>query len=123
MNGSEQGPTLSTGRVSAATIDAAGWGLFFIWVGIAFLTHVGWGVGLLGVGILALGAQAARKYFALKLDRFGLVLGIVCVAAGVLLLLDIRADTAPVLAGLMPLLFIVVGIAILVSVWRRRPRE
>jgi len=123
MNTGEQGQTKEPGRVSAATIDAAGWGLFFIWVGIAFLTHVGWGVGLLGVGIIALGAQAARKYFALKLDRFGLALGIVFVAAGVLLLLDIRADTAPILAGLIPLLFIVVGIAILASVWRRRPRD
>jgi len=104
-------------------IDAAGWGLFFIWIGVAFLTHVGWGVGLLGVGIIALGAQAARKYFALNVDRFGLVLGTVFVAAGVLLLLDIHADTAPIPAMLVPLLFIVVGVAILVSVWRRRPRD
>jgi len=44
MNTSEPGRTMETGRVSAAMIDAAGWGLFFIWVGIAFLADVGWGV-------------------------------------------------------------------------------
>jgi len=123
VNSSEQGPTVPTGRVSAAMIDAAGWGVFFIWVGVAFLAHVGWGVGLLGVGIIALGAQAARKYFALKADRFGLVLGICFAAAGVLQLLDIHMDKAPFWAGLVPLLFIVVGVAVLVSVWRRRPKD
>lgn len=39
-----------------------------MWVGVAFLAAVGWGVGLLGVGIIALGGQATRKYFALKLE-------------------------------------------------------
>jgi len=114
---------METKRVSAAMIDAAGWGLFFIWVGVAFLGDVGWGVGLLGVGVIALAAQAARKYFALKLDRFGLVLGIVFVVAGVSRFLDIRADTAQIPPGLVPLLLIVVGVAILVSAWRRRPRD
>ena len=123
MNTSEQGRTIETGRVSAAMIDAAGWGMFFIWVGVAFLADLGWGVGLLGVGIIALSGQAMRKYFALKLDRSGLVLGIFFVVAGVLRLLDIRADKAPIPAGLVPILCIVVGIAFLVSIWLRRPRD
>ena len=123
MNTSEQGRTIETGRVSAAMIDAAGWGMFFIWVGVAFLADVGWGMGLLGVGIIALSSQAMRKYFALKLDRSGLVLGIFFVVAGVLRLLDIRADKAPIPAGLVPILCIVVGIAFLVSIWLRRPRD
>jgi hypothetical protein len=114
---------MEEGRVSAAMIDAAGWGVFFIWVGIALLADVGWGVGLLGVGIIALGGQATRWYFALKLDRFGLVLGIVFVVAGVLRLLDLQADKAPIPAGLVPILCIVVGLAFLVSVWLRRPRD
>lgn len=44
------------------TLDAIGWGLFFIWVGIAFLTDVGWGVGCIGVGVIILGMLGVRQY-------------------------------------------------------------
>lgn len=30
-------------HISSATIVSAGWGLFFIWVGIALAIDVGWG--------------------------------------------------------------------------------
>jgi hypothetical protein len=53
-------------------LDAAGWGVFFVWMGIALLADVGWGVGLLGVGIIARGGQLARRYFGIGLDGFGL---------------------------------------------------
>ena len=43
-------------------LDAAGWGLFFIWTGIAVLADVGWGVGLIGVGVIILGGLAAREF-------------------------------------------------------------
>ena len=42
-------------------LEATGWGLFFIWIGIAFLANFDFGLGLLGVGIITLGGQAARK--------------------------------------------------------------
>ena len=42
--------------------DAVGWGLFFIWIGIAILADVGWGVGLIGVGTIILGSLVAREY-------------------------------------------------------------
>ena len=63
-------------------LDEWGWGLFFIWVAIAFLANVGWGVGLMGVGIITLGEQAARVLFGLKLDGFWTVLGLVFVVSG-----------------------------------------
>ena len=43
-------------------LDAVGWGLFFIWIGIAVLADMGWGVGLIGVGLIILGALVAREY-------------------------------------------------------------
>jgi hypothetical protein len=43
-------------------LDAVGWGLFFIWIGVAVLADVGWGVGLIGVGLIILGGLAAREY-------------------------------------------------------------
>ncbi len=33
-------------------IEATAWGLFFVWVGIAFLANVSDGIGLLGVGVI-----------------------------------------------------------------------
>lgn len=42
-------------------LDAVGWGLFFVWIGVALLLEVGWGIGLLGVGIITLGGQAGRR--------------------------------------------------------------
>jgi hypothetical protein len=43
-------------------LDAVGWGLFFIWMGIAILADLGWGVGFLGVGLIILGSLGAREY-------------------------------------------------------------
>ena len=54
----------------AKKLDAAGWGLFFVWVGIALLADFHIGVGLLGIGIITLGGQAARKFLNLRLEWF-----------------------------------------------------
>ena len=89
-------------------LNAAGWGLFFIWIGVALFAHVGWGVGLLGVGIIMLGAQMTRKYFGLKLEGFGVVVGFFFFLGGVWELFDVQF-------GLLPILCIAVGIALLVS--------
>ena len=43
-------------------LDSIGWGLFFIWIGIAVLANVGWGIGLIGTGVIILGKLAAREY-------------------------------------------------------------
>jgi hypothetical protein len=47
-------------------LDAVGWGLFFIWIGVAVLADVGWGVGLIGVGLIILGALVAREYLSVS---------------------------------------------------------
>jgi hypothetical protein len=89
-------------------LDAVGWGLFFIWMGIAFLADVGWGRGLLGVGIITLGAQAARKYFGLKLEGFWLVIGFFFALGGVWAQHKIQFE-------LWPILCVIAGSASLVS--------
>lgn len=119
MNISEQGQTKEPGRISAGMIDAAGWGVFFIWVGIAFLANVGWGVGLFGVGVIALGVQLVRGLLALKADRWGLAFGTCLVVAGLLQWLAIPLGKAALLSWFIPAAFIALGVAILVSAWRR----
>jgi hypothetical protein len=96
-------------RKLARRIDAIGWGLFFIWIGIALLAHIGWGVGLIGVGIIILGGQVIRKSSGLKVAGFGIFIGFLFFLGGFGELLNIRFD-------LIPILCVVAGVALLVSV-------
>lgn len=109
-------------RTSVRNIDTIGWGLFFIWVGIAFLADLGWAVGILGVGILMIGAQVARSMLGLRVDFFGLVFGACLAGGGALRVLGISMDATPIAASIVPALLIVAGVAILLSAWRHRPR-
>jgi len=42
-------------------LDAIGCALFFIWMGIAILGNVGWGVGLIGVGVIIIGLVVVKE--------------------------------------------------------------
>jgi hypothetical protein len=92
-------------------LEAVGWGLFFIWIGIAFLADFGFAIGLFGVGIITLGSQAARKYFNFKLEGFWIVVGLLFIVGGIGELVNIEID-------LLPILLIVAGSVILISVFR-----
>jgi hypothetical protein len=105
--------TASEKRELAGRIEAAGWGVFFVWVGLAWLADVGWGVGLIGAGLITLAAQAWRSRSAVKVDRFAATLGVLFVIVGVWNLFALRVDV-------VPLLFIAAGVGILASAWRNR---
>jgi len=92
-------------------LDAAAWGVFFLWVGIALVAGLGWGVGLLGVGVITLGGQAARRYLGLALEGFWLVVGVFFVMGGVWELLGLRF-------AIVPVLLIAIGIVLLASALR-----
>lgn len=96
----------------AHRLDAAAWGLFFIWVGVALVTNVGWGAGLLGVGVITLGVQVARRYFGLAAEGFWIVVGLLFVLGGLWELLGVQFSLAPIVS-------IVAGIALLLSAMRR----
>src|SRR5690348_6079792 len=51
---SENEQKIDDQQTLAKKLSAAGWGAFFIWMGIAFLTNISWGAGLLGVGVIVL---------------------------------------------------------------------
>jgi hypothetical protein len=95
-------------RTTAHRLDSIGWGLFFIWIGIALLANLGWGVGLVGVGIIMLGRQAARRFAALEIEGFWILVGALFVLGGVWEILSIRV-------GLIPILCIGAGVALLAS--------
>lgn len=100
-------------------VDAAGWGLLLVWVGVAILANVGWGAGILGVGVLALGGQVVRKAMGLRLDGFGMFVGLVATMWGIWQLLDLGVG-AKTGNGFFPILMIVSGAAILASAIRQR---
>ena len=99
----------------ARKLGAVGWSLFFIWIGVALLMKVDVGIGLLGVGVITLGAQAARKYFNLKLEGFWVVVGLVFVIGGIWALFEPKLP-------LLPIVLIVAGLALLVSTFRGKGR-
>jgi hypothetical protein len=107
---------LTSRHVLHKKLDAASWGLFFIWVGIASVADIGWGAGLLGVGIITLGGQAMRRYFVLRVEAFWVMVGFFFLAGGVW-------DLFNVLLDLVPILCIVAGVALLVSLLVGKPGD
>ena len=99
----------------AKQLDAAGWGLFFIWVGVSLLTDLSWGIGLVGVSAIVFLGQAARRSFGLRLEPFW-------VAVGVLFLLGGFWDLNSIDVDLLPILLILAGGALMVSLFRRGSR-
>ena len=114
----ENEPKLENTESLAKKLGAAGWGAFFIWIGIAFLTNISWGVGIFGVGVIVLAGEAARKYFGLCLELFWLMMGIIFVVwgAGVALAIQVGGIFWPILS-------IMLGLAILVNGLRPHPRH
>jgi hypothetical protein len=102
--------TMSHNHKLGRRLEAAGWGLFFIWVGIALLAHISWGLGLIGVGIITLGGQAVRNYSGLKLNGFSVVIGLLFFLGGIWELLNVQLDLTPIIC-------VAAGVALLVSVF------
>ena len=90
-------------------LDAIGWALFFIWVGVAWIANVGFGIGLLGVALIILGMQAIRRLLGINLEFFWIIVGIGFGIGGLWEYLDVQTPLAPIV-------LIIAGIALLVSV-------
>lgn len=103
-------------RHIGARLEAAGWGAFFLWVGVALLIDVGWGAGLLGVGIITLATQVARRYAGLEVEGFWLVVGGLFALGGVW---ELTGTTL----SLVPVLLIVAGLVLLVSALTGRTKS
>ena len=100
---------------TARRLDAGGWGLFFIWVGVALIAGLGWGAGFLGVGILTLSVQVARKFLRVGAEPFWIVVGALFVAGGVAEFLTLELN-------LLPVLLIVAGLGLVISALRQHTR-
>jgi hypothetical protein len=102
-------------RRAAQKLEAASWGVFFIWVGICFLMDVGWGIGLLGVGLITLGGQVGRQFFGLPLEGCWVVMGLFFLLGGIW-------DLAKIEISLVSVALVVVGAVLVLSAVRGRYR-
>jgi hypothetical protein len=94
--------------------DIAGWAIFFIWVGVAWLADVGIGVGLLGVAAITLGMQGLRKVRRVPVERFWVLVGIGFAIAGFWQWSDFQKPLAP---------FILIAAGVGLLVWKTLPRS
>jgi hypothetical protein len=111
----KKGEEIQTNERSGLThkLQAVGWGLFFVWVGIAVLVKLEFGIGLLGIGIITLGIQGVRKYFNLKLEGFWVVIGLLFVIGGIWNLFEAKIP-------LVAIVLIIGGILVIVSGFRNK---
>lgn len=108
--------TTQDGHTTAHKLDVFTWSFFFIWIGVALLSNLGWGVGLLGVGIIILGKQATRKYMALGFETFEVVCGVLFVLGGIWELFSVRISLVPVVC-------LAAGVALLLSALFGKPQD
>ena len=92
----------------AHKLPAAGWGLFFIWIGIAQLLQLSTGIILLGIGTIALLVQVARKYLNLRIELFNVVIGLLFMIGGFW-------ENYKPYSPLIPVFLIIVGTGLLLS--------
>jgi hypothetical protein len=67
-------------------LEEIAWALFLIMSGALWLAPKGWipeGTWLAGFGLILLGLNAARRLYGLKVEGFGLVVGLAAFAAGI----------------------------------------
>ncbi len=95
-------------------LDAIGWGLFLIWLGIVLLARAQASVALLGIGIIMLGVQLSRMVLNLHLERFWLVAGLLFIVGALWQLADPGVSVVSIL-------LIAAGLALILT--RFLPRQ
>ena len=72
-------------------LDAVGWSLFFIWMGIVLLMKLKTPAVITGIGLIILIKQAARKLYSLEIENFWAVVGMLFIGGGVWDLTEMNA--------------------------------
>jgi len=69
-----------------------GWGVGFVWVGVAILSGLSTGIGLLGVGLITLGTQAMRRFSGLAFESLWVVIGILFTLGGLWKIYQVKVE-------------------------------
>ena len=84
-------------------------------MGASLLLDVGWGIGLVGVAGIILFGQSARQHFGLRPEGFWMVVGTLFLLGGIWQLYSIDVD-------LLPIILILAGAGLILSMFRYRSR-
>lgn len=99
---------------SGAWLDAIGWALFFIWIGVILLVRtLPDGLGSLGIGVIVLAVALARMLLHRSVSIFWIIIGAVFTLAGV-------AELAGINVPLLPASLILCGVLLLFHQWAKR---
>ncbi|HLF24784.1 MAG TPA: hypothetical protein VJG32_00490 [Anaerolineae bacterium] len=103
-------------KVSNRRYESIAWGALFIWIGAVWLIPGdAFGVGWLGIGVILLGLNLARRLRSIPTNWFSITLGVIALILGAAKLL-LSTQGTQVELPLFPVLFIVIGVIVLVSV-------
>lgn len=98
-------------RVLDRQLEGIGWALLLIMIGgLWLIPNVPGGVWLIGAGVILLGINVVRYLNGIHMHTFSSLLGAVALVLGVAVLLGWHVDV-------LPILVIVIGASILVSVF------
>ena len=111
MSKSQQDEFVSRSSLNRV-INARAGGVLLLWIGVALLAALGWGVGLIGVGAILLVEQISRWRLAIDFDWFWVAAGVAAVGAGF-------AMTGGLQGALVPFLLIVSGGGLVASTLSR----
>ena len=92
----------------SSLLDAVGWAVFFIWLGVAWLLEVSLGWAIVGTGLLLLALQGMKAAFHTHVDAFWIVAAIAFVVGGFWELWEVAIPLAP---------FALIAIGIGLLVW------
>ena len=98
MGESQQGDALRRSRLNRVINSRAG-GVLLIWIGVALLATLGWGVGLIGVGAILLVEQVTRWRLAIDFEWFWVAAGLVAVGGRLHWADDDAKPSSPNFAG------------------------
>ena len=89
-------------------LDAIGWGVFFVWMGLIELIKIfPKGSASIGIGVIILGESIARVVCQVSVSGFWIFLGVVFLLGG---LGEIYAVNIP----LLPIVFLIAGVLLIV---------
>jgi len=98
-------------------VDAIGWGLLFLAVGIvSLLPAMPDGAWLVAAGLVMLGVSGFRAWMRLPIHGATVVSGVVALAAGIFIAAGLTTQVGP-------LVLIVLGLTLLVTALYRSPRS
>jgi hypothetical protein len=107
---------LAEDRSVSEKVDAAGWAVLFIWIGIVPIANIGGAISLLGIGTIILATQVVRRFLGQAWEVFPIALGFLFTTGGIWKTLHIQLE-------LFPFLCIAAGVTVLVTVVACRPRH